>query len=81
MNDLDEMVQREFLDMADGFTKAWVALVSRWPNHAKALATAFLGNAIGIADTFGVDVEGFLAQLRKTHPKPAPLVRNPRASS
>lgn len=76
-----DMADREWAEKQNRWTSDFVAIVKRWPNHAPDFATAFLGHAIGIADSFGIDVEGFLVHLRKTHPKPPPLVRNRKASS
>lgn len=44
---------------------AMVDFVKRWPEYRRAIAYAFLGAMIGEADTFGCDVEAFIAQLRR----------------
>ena len=58
--------------------EAIVRFIGRWPNARHDVAMAMLGEAIGTADMMGIDVEGFLAHLRKTQPHPGVLV--PRSS-
>lgn len=58
--------------------EALVRFIGRWPNARHDVAMAMLGEAIGTADMMGIDVEAFLVHLRKTHPKPSPIV--PRSS-
>jgi hypothetical protein len=50
------------------------ALIGRFPEYRQHIACATLGAAIGTADSFGVDVEGFLAELRAKTTKPGVLV-------
>lgn len=38
------------------------------------VAHALLGSAVATADSFGIDVEAFIAALRKREPMPAVLV-------
>lgn len=68
----------EYLAVEKRQVAEWVALVNRWPNFRQHFAYGFLGHAIAIADSFGCDVEGFLAELRKREPKPPVLT--PRSS-
>lgn len=58
---------------------AFCAIVERWPNFRKQVAVAVLGMAVASADSMGVDVEGFIRELRARFPKPDVLVP-PRAS-
>lgn len=50
------------------------ALVRKWPAYRSHFAFALLGSAIAVCDSFGCDVEGFLAELRRVEPKPPVLV-------
>lgn len=50
-----------------------VALAEKYPNYRKHVACGRLGAAIAMADMWGVDVEGFLANLRKKTVKPEAL--------
>lgn len=49
-------------------------LLARFPDRRHHIACGVLGAAIGVADTIGVDVPGFLAHLRSQHAKPDVLV-------
>jgi len=55
----------EILAISDELAERFGRLILRWPNFRRHIATAELGAAIALADTFGVDVEGFLAHLRQ----------------
>jgi len=49
-------------------------IIDQWPEYRYHLACALLGSAVAIADSFGIDVEGWLAGLRRRHPRPPVLV-------
>lgn len=66
--------ERLTMKEADRQMAAFRALVERWPQHRRDIAMAFLGGAIATADMFGVDVEGFLKELRSVEPDPGVLV-------
>lgn len=51
-----------------------IRIISRWPEYRAHLAYALLGSAIATCDSFGIDVEDFLTQLRQREPKPPVLV-------
>lgn len=50
------------------------ALIGRWPAYRSHLAYALLGSAIAVCDSFGIDVDAFLLELRRREPKPSVLV-------
>jgi ABC-type transporter Mla maintaining outer membrane lipid asymmetry permease subunit MlaE len=58
-----------------------VALIQKFPQDRADIAVILLGGAIAIADTMGVDVEGFLTELRRTTTKPDVLVPPTEAAS
>jgi hypothetical protein len=52
----------------------WLArTMTSWPNFREHIALAALGMAVATCDSFGIDVEGWLANLRKHEPRPAAL--------
>ena len=67
------------LPHADAFFVEFTRFVGRFPNLRREAAYVLLGHAVAACDMMGADAEGFIAQLRKTHPKPSPLVP-PRSS-
>lgn len=62
--------EQEWVREIDRASKFFVSFVERWPNFRRHAAFGLLGNAIAIADTMGLDVEGFLAELRRRHARP-----------
>lgn len=66
--------RREWEDEQERSCVAMQRLLRRWPNFRQHLVCAQLGVAIADADMMDVDVEFFLAELRKKEPKPAPFV-------
>lgn len=64
----------EMADYSLNDTRKVAGLVQRWPNFRRHIAYAVLGQAVAVADSFGCDVEQFIADLRKRYPKPAVLV-------
>ena len=60
---------------------AVVAIVDRFPEYRAHLCHALLASAIATCDTFGVDVEAFLRELRAREPRSAVLVPPKRVSS
>lgn len=66
--------ERAVVHEVDRQTKAVVDIVSRWPEYRSHIAYAMLGAAVATCDTFGLDVEGWLAALRAHTPKPDALV-------
>lgn len=51
-----------------------VRLIARYPQYRAHFAYALLGTAVATCDTFGLDVESWLAELRKREPRPSVLV-------
>jgi len=49
-------------------------LIVARPQDAKKIAYGFLGHAIAYADTMGIDVEAFVAEIRSRFVKPSTLV-------
>ena len=72
-------VELALLPHADAFVAELVRFVGRWPNLRREAAYVLLGHAVAVCDMMGADAEGFIASLRKTHPKPNALVP-PRSS-
>lgn len=56
-------------------------IVQQWPEYRAQFAHQLLGGAIAVCDSFGVDVEGFIAELRRREPMPAVLVPPRRSTS
>lgn len=50
-----------------------VRLVDKYPQFRAHFSYSLLGQAVAQCDSFGLDVEEWLAGLRKMHPKPAVL--------
>lgn len=71
--------EAEWLDEEKRHTAAFVAFIQRWPHFRREAAFGLLGSAVAAVDMMGGDVEGFVAELRRRQPKPAPIV--PRRSS
>lgn len=46
-------------------------LLAKYPRSRKHIAYGVLGAALAVADSTGADAEGFIAHLRKRHPRPA----------
>jgi hypothetical protein len=67
-------VQAIVIAELDRNTAAVGALIEAYPDLRSSIACAFLGAAVATADTMGVDVEGFIASLRKRYEKPDVLV-------
>jgi hypothetical protein len=55
----------ELREIQDEFSRRYGSLIMRWPNFRQHIACSELGAAIALADTFGVDVEAFLVNLRQ----------------
>ena len=55
-------------------TQAISAIIGKHPEYRAQLAYALLGGAIAVCDSFGLDVQGFLDELRRREPMPAVLV-------
>jgi hypothetical protein len=53
---------------------AVVAFVAKFPECRSHASYALLGSAIATCDSYGIDVEAFLTELRARFPKPAVLV-------
>lgn len=73
MTDISE-VQEIVTEELDRNSAAVTALIVAHPDIRTSIARAFLGAAVATADTMGVDVEGFIASLRKRYQKPDVLV-------
>lgn len=52
---------------------AVVALLNKHPEHREQTAYEVLGAAVAVADSMGVDADGFVAQLRQRYRKPPVL--------
>ncbi len=52
----------------------FAAIVLKHPEFRRHVAFALLGSAIALADMVGIDVEAWLAELRRREPKPPILV-------
>lgn len=65
---------RQYHAEQDRHFRALVDVVAKWPEYRAHIACSMLGLAVATCDSFGVDVEGWLAQLRAQQPKPAVLV-------
>jgi hypothetical protein len=50
------------------------ALIAKHPEARRLVCLGLLGEAIGVCDSFGVDVEEFLSGLRASFPRPPVLV-------
>ena len=50
-----------------------MSIVGKWPEARVELAYALLGGAIAVCDSFGIDVQAFLDELRRREPMPAVL--------
>lgn len=55
-------------------------IMKRWPEYRSQFAYAMLGQAIALCDSFGLDVDGFIRELRKREPMP-PVLVPPKGSS
>lgn len=62
-----------FLEL-DRQTRFIVDFTNRWPEERHRMAAELLGSAIGTCDTFGVDVQEVIANIRKAAPMPPVLV-------
>jgi len=71
---MPKAVADEWMVEENRHIKAIVAFIKRWPNFRTHAIFGLLGSAIGAADMVGIDVEEFLADIRKRSPKPAQLV-------
>lgn len=49
-------------------------IIRRFPEYRAHFGYAILGAAVATCDSFGLDVEGWIAELRKREPKPDVLV-------
>jgi hypothetical protein len=49
-------------------------LIAKHPESVRLVCLGLLGEAVGVCDSFGVDVEEFVAKLRSTFGKPGVLV-------
>lgn len=67
-------IMQAMLVESDRHVRAVGDFIARWPEHRADLAYGLLGQAIGVCDSFGLDVEGFVANLRRSVPKPAVIV-------
>lgn len=53
---------------------AMLEIIVKYPAYRAHLAYTLLGGALGVCDTFGVDAQKFIDDLRRTQPMPAVLV-------
>jgi len=53
---------------------AYVAILEKWPERRKELASEMLGSVVGFCDTMGVDPIKVIAGIRAEAPLPAVLV-------
>ncbi len=73
--------QKDFYASEERHMAGFKALLERWPAYRAHLAFGLLGGAVAVCDSLGLDVEGFVAELRKREPKPAVLVPPKRMTS
>ncbi len=66
--------KRLFFEEEARHLRELVNIVARWPEVRAEIAIALLGSAVAACDSFGIDVEGFLVELRRHEPRPAVLV-------
>lgn len=58
----------------DRHAKSLSDIIIRHPEYRAHICYALLGSAIAFCDSFGIDVEAFVAELRRREPKPDVLV-------
>lgn len=63
-----------FLAEQERSLKQLAGLISMYPEFRSHFAYGLLGSAVATCDTFGLDVEAWLVELRRTQDKPAVLV-------
>jgi hypothetical protein len=66
--------EREVMREEKRHTDEVVRICGRWPEYRLHMAHALLGGAVAVCDSFGVDVERFIAELRRREPMPPVLV-------
>jgi hypothetical protein len=71
--DVPPHIQAAFLREQDRHQHEIARLVDEHPEYRSHFCYGLLGGAVGVCDTFGIDVEGFLVELRKRYPKPPVL--------
>jgi hypothetical protein len=73
---------RELERVSDDEVATFRRLIGRWRNFGKSIAIAQLGRAIATCDCLGIDVDGFIAALRKAEKRPSfVLIPDPKARS
>jgi hypothetical protein len=76
---IPEEVTADWTAMESIRCKQVADFIARWPNFRQLAAYGLLVEAIAVCDTFGVNVEDFVAKLRKAEPK-LPILLPPRSS-
>lgn len=64
----------EMKRLQDEESQRLLDIVSRHPERRFEVAESLLGGAIAVCDTFGIDAESVLREIRRREPKPAVLV-------
>lgn len=62
---MNDEAQRLFVEEEARHLAVLVGLIKRWPGLTRHFVLCLLGSAIGACDTFGVDAEQFLRDLRE----------------
>jgi hypothetical protein len=65
--------QAKMYDLLDRHNREFSDLINQWPEQRSHIAYMMLGSAVAVCDSFGLDVEGWLAELRRREPKPPVL--------